>query len=85
MALMREGQWQIVTGEETAPTRGGESELAKFASRKDRALASIVLILLFCIRLEIQKILLRFGRSLLISLRRKHGPLIWTCGISFII
>ncbi len=32
-----------VTGEEIAPTRGGESELAKFASRKDRALASIVL------------------------------------------
>ena len=40
---MREGLWRIVTGEETAPTRGGESERAKFASRQDRALAAIVL------------------------------------------
>ena len=43
MALMRESLWRIVTGEETAPTRGSESEQAKFASRRDRALATIVL------------------------------------------
>jgi hypothetical protein len=43
MALMRESLWRIVNGEETAPTRGGESEQAKFASRRDRALATIVL------------------------------------------
>ncbi len=35
-ALIREGLWRIDTGEETIPTRGGESELAKFASRMDR-------------------------------------------------
>ena len=40
---MRESLWRIVTGEETAPTRGSESEQAKFASRRDRALATIVL------------------------------------------
>ena len=36
---MREGLWWIVTGDETAPTRSGESEQAKW----DRALATIVL------------------------------------------
>ena len=34
--------WQIVIGEETAPTRS-ESEQAKFAARRDRALATVVL------------------------------------------
>ena len=34
-----EGLWRIVTGEETAPT-GSEAEQAKFAARKDRALAT---------------------------------------------
>ena len=43
MALMKEGLWRIVTGEETAPDRGTESERAKFASRRDRALATVVL------------------------------------------
>ncbi len=42
MALMKEGLWRIVTGEETAPG-GTEAERAKFATRKDRALATIVL------------------------------------------
>ena len=42
MALMREGLWRIVTGEETAPT-SSEGEQAKFASRRDRAIATIVL------------------------------------------
>ena len=41
MALMKEGLWRIVTGEETAPET--EAERAKFATRKDRALATIVL------------------------------------------
>ena len=40
---MREGLWWIVTGEETAPTRGGENEQVKFVSRQDRTLATIVL------------------------------------------
>ena len=39
---MREGLWRIVTGEETAPT-SGESEQAKFMSRQDRAIATIIL------------------------------------------
>ena len=41
MALMKEGLWRIVTGEKTAPA--SEAERAKFATRKDRALATIVL------------------------------------------
>ena len=43
MALMKEGLWKIVTGEEVAPTTGGAGEQAKFATRRDRALATIVL------------------------------------------
>ena len=39
---MKEGLWRIVSGEETAPT-GSEAERAKFAVRKDRALATVVL------------------------------------------
>ena len=42
MALMKEGLWRIVTGEEVAPGSSA-SEQAKFAARKDRALATIVL------------------------------------------
>ena len=42
MALMKEGLWRIVSGEETAPT-GSKAEGAKFAEQKDRALATIVL------------------------------------------
>lgn len=38
---MKEGLWRIVTGEETAPA--SEAERVKFATRKDRALATIVL------------------------------------------
>ena len=34
MVLMREGLWQIVTGEETAPVDGGESELIKFRTER---------------------------------------------------
>ncbi len=42
MALMKEGLWRIVTGQETTPT-GSDAERAKFAMRRDRALATIVL------------------------------------------
>lgn len=42
MALMREGLWGIVTGEETRPTTGAD-QIAKFRSRRDKALATIVL------------------------------------------
>ncbi len=41
MNLMKEGLWKIVTGEETNPN--DERERAKFATRKDRALATVVL------------------------------------------
>ena len=43
MALMKEGLWRIVTGEETVPTSGSESKRTKFVSRWDRALANVVL------------------------------------------
>ena len=42
MALMKEGLWRIVTGEEVAPT-GNAAEQSKFAARRDRALDNIVL------------------------------------------
>ena len=42
MALMKEGLWKIVTEEETEPTTGA-AEIAKFRSRRDKALATIVL------------------------------------------
>ena len=41
MALFKEGLWGIVDGTETAPTEA--AELAKFAARKNKALATIVL------------------------------------------
>ena len=39
---IQEGLWKIVTGEEVAPT-GNAAEQSKFAARRDRALANIVL------------------------------------------
>ena len=42
MVLMKEALWKIVTGEETAPV-GDERERAKFATRKDRALSTVIL------------------------------------------
>ena len=42
MALMKEAFWKIVTGEETAPV-GYERERVRFATRRDRALATVVL------------------------------------------
>ena len=42
MALIKEGLWGIVNGTETAPTEGADQR-AKFAARRDRALATIVL------------------------------------------
>lgn len=43
MALMKEGVWNIVNGLERPPSTSEESQYAKFASRRDRALATIVL------------------------------------------
>ena len=43
MALMKDGLWNIANGTETAPTGGDADRRAKFAARKDRALATIVL------------------------------------------
>ena len=41
MALMRDGLWSIVNGSEVAPE--AEDRRAKFMTRRDRALAIIVL------------------------------------------
>ena len=43
MALMRDGVWKIVDGTEKSPTTGGADAQVKFDSRRDRALAIIVL------------------------------------------
>ena len=40
---MKGGLWRIDTGEETAFTSGNKRDWAKFASRRDWALATIVL------------------------------------------
>ena len=42
MALIKDGLWGIVNGTEVVPTEGAERQ-AKFAARKDKALAIIVL------------------------------------------
>lgn len=42
MALIKEGLWSIVNGTEIALTEGAEQQ-AKFAARRDKALATIVL------------------------------------------
>ena len=42
MALVRDGVWSIVSGTETAPEEEGEDR-TKFLTRRDRALATIVL------------------------------------------
>ena len=43
MVLVRDGLWEIVSGKETAPGTDTDGSLTKFNSRKDRALATIVL------------------------------------------
>ena len=43
MALMKDGLWNIVNGIETAPPASDADRRAKFATRRDRALAIIVL------------------------------------------
>ena len=43
MVLLKEGLWSIVNGTEQAPVGEDEEKLAKFAARKDRAVALIVL------------------------------------------
>lgn len=42
LALIKDGLWGIVSGTEAAPASGAEA-VAKFAWRKDKALATIVL------------------------------------------
>lgn len=42
MALIKEGVWSIVNGTETEP-EGNAERKAKFAARRDKALATIVL------------------------------------------
>ena len=42
MALIKEGLWGIVDGRETAPAEGADQQ-ARFAARRDKALAIIVL------------------------------------------
>ena len=43
MALMKDGLWGIVNETETAPSQTHGEKYAKFMSRRDRALATIVL------------------------------------------
>ena len=43
MAPMKDGLWSIVNGSETPPSQSEHERYAKFASRRDRALAIIVL------------------------------------------
>ena len=42
MALIKEGLWSIVNGTETSPTEGADQQ-AKFAARRDKALAIVEL------------------------------------------
>ena len=43
MALVKDGLWSIVSGTETAPASTEAEKFAKFVSRRDKALAIIVL------------------------------------------
>ena len=43
MALLKEGLWNIVSGEETAPEDVTTNAYAKFKGRNERALTTIVL------------------------------------------
>jgi hypothetical protein len=43
MALVKDGLWNIVNGTETIPDEGQAERHAKFETRRDRALALIVL------------------------------------------
>ena len=43
MALVKDGLWSIVSGTETAPAATEAEKFAKFVSRRDKALAIIVL------------------------------------------
>ena len=43
MVLIKDGFWGIINGTETAPFEGEEKAQAKFATRHDKALVTIVL------------------------------------------
>ena len=46
MVLIRDGLWGIVNGTETAPAADAREDVqAKFRARKDKALATIVLVI----------------------------------------
>ena len=49
MSLMKEGLWSIVNGSETAPEGSSAERYQKFCTRRDRALAIIVLSLDPCL------------------------------------
>ena len=46
MALTKDGLWNIVNGTETAPGQSQAEKYAKFMSRRDHAVAAIVLSLI---------------------------------------
>ena len=62
MALMKEGLWKIVTGEEVVPI-GSAAEQSKFAARRDKTLAS--------------RIILSVDTSLLYLIKDPTDPVVW--------
>ena len=77
---MKESLWKIVTGEGVAPTGQNAAEQSKFAARKDRALASIVLSvdtsLLYLINNPTDPAVV--WESWLVNLKRRLGRQDWT-------
>lgn len=85
MVLMKEGLWRIVTGLETAPTGSG-AEQAKFAARRDRALATVVLSvdtsLLYLVGNPEDPVVV--WRNWQTNLRKRRGQQGWTCAANCI-
>ena len=78
MALIREGVWGIVSETEAAPDGTNAERLAKYNSRRDRALATIVLAIdpsLLYTCLETRKILQQCGKSSALNSRRRRGQI----------
>ncbi len=80
MTLMKHGLWSIVDldGSETAPAgNAGQDAIDKFAGRKDKALALVVLSvepsLLYLLGEPDDPGLLQYGRSSVISFRKNHA------------
>ena len=77
MALVKDGLWGIVNGSETVPEDASPERRSKFETRKDRALATVMLSidpsLLYLIGdPEIQS---PYGQRYPTSSRRKPGPI----------